>query len=250
MFNLPGSREICLWMSAVRADKSNAIQILNQHKLNLVLYPGGSAEIFETDGESSDTIIIARKGFIRLALQSGCDLVPTFVFGEKHAYHKLNLPEKFKKFMMETLRTPLIIFWGKFFTWLPLQHDNFFLSVVYGKPIRIEKAITEPTNQEVDALYEKFYGDIQALYEKYKDRYGYSEKERLVIRESCNERMPKPVQEIGRSNGNVEHIPLTNGNRVIPEFNGMPNGDVYPNNGYPSTNGMKNLSSAKLISAH
>lgn len=81
MFLLPGSREICLWMGAVRADRSNAIRILQTDKLNLLLYPGGSDEIFLTDPSSTETTIIARKGFIRLALQQGVDLVPSFVFG-------------------------------------------------------------------------------------------------------------------------------------------------------------------------
>lgn len=240
MFNLPGSREICLWMSAVRADKSNAVQILRKHKLNLVLYPGGSSEIFETDSESSDTVIIARKGFIRLAIQNGCDLVPTFVFGEKHAYHKLNLPEKFKKFMMDSLRTPLIIFWGKFFTWLPLQQDKFFLSVVYGKPIRVEKAEPEPSAEVVDAMYEKFYSEIKVLYEKYKERYGYSENERLIIREAHKE-------EKLRGNNNSRKNCNSNGQKTgtFSDSNRETvNGDSY-NNGY--SNGIQK-GTTKLIS--
>jgi len=207
MFMLPGSRELCLWLGAVRADKSNAVKMLQKHKYSLYLYPGGSAEIFETDSESRDTVIIARKGFIKLALQNGCDLVPSFVFGEKHAYHKLDIPQKVKSFMMDTFRTPLIIFWGRLYTWLPLVQDKFFLSVVYGKPIRIEKAIPEPSNEEVDALYERFYGDIRNLFDKYKTRYGYLDSERLIIREAHAEEKRRLIEDDHReiSNGNGVH---------------------------------------------
>lgn len=245
MFNVPGSRELCLWMSAVRADKSNAVQILHKHKLNLVLYPGGSSEIFETDSESKDTVIIARKGFIRLALQNGCDLVPTFVFREKHAYHKLNLPEKFKKFMMDTLRTPLIIFWGKFLTWLPLQQDKFYLSVVYGKPIRTEKAIAEPTQEEVDELYEKFYGEIKALYEKYKERYGYSKEERLIVREAHKEEKKRR-----NNNENKTQNGYSNGTHNSTADAKEEKGYVNSySNGNGTSNGIQN-GTTNLISVH
>ncbi|CAL8101517.1 unnamed protein product [Orchesella dallaii] len=246
MFNLPGSRELCLWMGAVRADKANAVQILEKHKLSLLLYPGGSSEIFETDSESTDTVIIARKGFIRLALQHGCDLVPSFVFGEKHAYHKLNLPEKFKKFMMETLRTPLIIFWGKFFTWLPLQQEKFYLSTIFGKPIRVEKAVAEPSEEEVNELYEQFYSEIRNLYEKYKERYGYGTTERLVIREAHKEEKPnKKAYQNGHANGNG----VSKSSTISPEKqpNGISNGNGYTN-GFAShaANGIQN-GGAKLV---
>jgi hypothetical protein len=210
MFNLPGSREICLWTGAVRADKSNAVRILQKHKLSLILYPGGSAEIFETDSESPDTVIIARKGFIKLALQNGCDLVPTFVFREKHAYHKLDIPAKVKSFMMDAFRTPLIIFWGRLYSWLPLVQDKFYLSVVFGKPIQVQKPISEPTDEQIDALYDKFYGEIKGLFEKYKTRYGYSETERLVIREAHAEEKPKMKKE-KQTNGHYQNG-ISNGN--------------------------------------
>lgn len=216
MFNLPGSREICLWTGAVRADKSNAVRILQKHKLSLVLYPGGSAEIFETDSESLDTVIIARKGFIKLALQNGCDLVPTFVFREKHAYHKLDIPAKVKSFMMETFRTPLIIFWGRFYSWLPLAQDKFYLSVVFGKPIQVDKPISEPTDEQINALYDQFYGEIKGLFEKYKTRYGYSETERLVIREAhAEEKSKKMKKETQTNNGHYQNgNGISNGNGI------------------------------------
>jgi hypothetical protein len=47
MFWLPGSREICLWMNAINAQKNVAINALKQY--SLMVYPGGSAEIFTTD---------------------------------------------------------------------------------------------------------------------------------------------------------------------------------------------------------
>jgi hypothetical protein len=52
----------------------------------------GSKEIFETDGSKKETVVYVRTGFIRMALRYGCDLVPVFVYGEKHCYHRCARP--------------------------------------------------------------------------------------------------------------------------------------------------------------
>ena len=78
---------------------------------------GGSDEIFETDPNSPVTTLIVRKGFIKLAVQTGCDLVPAFVFGEKWLYHRKPVSERVKNWFMRQLRMPLIVFWGRYFSW-------------------------------------------------------------------------------------------------------------------------------------
>jgi hypothetical protein len=82
MFYVPCARDICLWMGAVDASKKTADKVLSQSSplLSLMIYPGGSKEIFLTDPNSSITTIIARRGFIRLAIEHRCDIVPVFVF--------------------------------------------------------------------------------------------------------------------------------------------------------------------------
>jgi hypothetical protein len=177
MFWVPGSRELCLWMGAVDAAKKTAMRVLT--KFSLMIYPGGSAEIFLTDPESKITTLVARKGFIKLAIQSGVDIVPAFVFGEKWLYHRAHLPRFVQNFFMKTLRLPLIIFWGQWFTWLPLRRH---LSVVFGTPIHV-KQIDEPTVEQINAVYNTYITAIQDIFERYKKTYGYSEDESLVIKD-------------------------------------------------------------------
>jgi len=177
MFWIPGSREICLWMGAVDAAKSVALKVLKKH--SLMIYPGGSAEIFLTDPSSKQTVLVGRKGFVKLALQSGVDIVPTFVFGEKWLYHRAHLPRLVQNFFMKTLRMPLILFWGQWFTWMPLRRP---LSVVFGKPIPV-KQIDEPTDEQINEVYERYIEAIRDLFSRYKSSYGYGEDETLVIRE-------------------------------------------------------------------
>ena len=52
-----------------------------------MLIPGGTRELMLTDGQSSETklVLLGRKGFVKLAIQHGLQLVPGYCFGEKCA---------------------------------------------------------------------------------------------------------------------------------------------------------------------
>lgn len=50
-------------------------------------------------------------------MQLGSDLVPVFIFGEKRCYRRLNVPESVRDWLLRVLKIPLIIFWGRWFTW-------------------------------------------------------------------------------------------------------------------------------------
>ena len=97
MFRVPLCREICLWMGAVDAGRATASRALNEG-ISVVVYPGGSREIFDTDPNSTETKIYLtkRRGFVRLAMRHGADLVPVFVFGEKRCYRRLTSPSGFE----------------------------------------------------------------------------------------------------------------------------------------------------------
>lgn len=92
---------------------------------------------------------------------------------------------------MKYLRTPLIIFWGRWFTWLPF-HDNekTFLSVVFGEPIDVIQQ-DNPSDEYIEELWQKYIGQIETLYHTYKDRYGYPKDEVLLMKEARSETRKK-----------------------------------------------------------
>lgn len=54
---------------------------------NVALVPGGIAEMTAFEGPHVEVIrLLTRKGFIKLALQHGRDLVPVYAFGENRAF--------------------------------------------------------------------------------------------------------------------------------------------------------------------
>ena len=84
-------------MGAADAGRATASRVLDEG-ISVVVYSGGSREIFDTDPNSTETKIYLtkRRGFVRLAMRHGADLVPVFVFGEKRCYRRLNVPVGFE----------------------------------------------------------------------------------------------------------------------------------------------------------
>lgn len=177
MFFVPFCRDICLWMRAVDASRQTTEYNLEKGR-TVIVYPGGSKEIFETDGNKPDTIVYVRSGFIRMALKYGCDLVPVYVFGEKHCYYRWSPPELVRGFFLKTLKIPLIIFWGRFFTWMPFRTPQV---VVFGAPVPVQK-VDNPTDDQVNALHATYCAALQALYQEHKSEAGYAKNEMLIIR--------------------------------------------------------------------
>ena len=54
-----------------------------------VLVPGGALEALNADPNQIRLVLNRRKGFIKLALRFGSDLVPTFSFGETFIYDQV-----------------------------------------------------------------------------------------------------------------------------------------------------------------
>lgn len=86
----------------------------------------------------------------------------------------------------------------------------------------MEKVIPEPTDEQVDELYDQFYGEIRNLFNKYKGKYGYSENDTLVIKEAKAKSIsPKQVLTNGfSSRSEVNKKSVSNG---ISQTNGTDN---------------------------
>ena len=65
--------------------------------LAAVLVPGGALEALNSDEDKIRLVLNRRKGFIKLALRFGVNLVPTFSFGENFIYDQVKAEQGIEK---------------------------------------------------------------------------------------------------------------------------------------------------------
>lgn len=89
-FMIPGYRDLFLSTGACAATKEGMEALLEEPKgTAAVLVPGGALEAINSDPDKIRLVLNRRKGFIKLALRYGVDLVPTFSFGEAFVYDQV-----------------------------------------------------------------------------------------------------------------------------------------------------------------
>jgi 1-acyl-sn-glycerol-3-phosphate acyltransferase len=182
-FYAPFMRELFMMSGACAASARSLRHILtNQRKCEKKgqacgLIVGGAAESLEAFPGKYKLILKNRKGFVRMALQTGTSLVPVFSFGENDLFFSMPNPknsmlrrfqEKFKKWS----NFGLPMFWGRgifnySFGILPHRKP---IHTVIGKPIEVIK-IEEPTNEQVNQLHAKYIEELVHLFDEHKQYY-------------------------------------------------------------------------------
>ena len=88
-FWIPFWREILLNRGFVSADKKTICHILNQDTKNAVaVVVGGAKESLYAYPGKNTLVLKRRKGFAKIALETGASLVPVYAFGENNMYRQ------------------------------------------------------------------------------------------------------------------------------------------------------------------
>jgi hypothetical protein len=100
-FFVPFIRELWLWSSCVDASREVATKLLRDKNCSLFVYPGGEKEQIQTEYQKHKVFLSSRKGFVRLALKEGAELVPVYAFGESDLYHHSQFALGARKFLVK-----------------------------------------------------------------------------------------------------------------------------------------------------
>lgn len=140
-FNIPIWREFLLATGATTCAKRSLVNVLRRPGTCLVIAVGGAEEFHYMNEGTMDLVIEKRKGFAKLALETGASLVPVIGFGENELYSRLEHPilHKLNNFTQQVGRFAAPMFIGRFSTWMPKRSKLVTLGMVYffckGRPV-------------------------------------------------------------------------------------------------------------------
>lgn len=177
LFKMPVLRQFFALFNGIPADRKSMVNALNNGK-SVSVYPGGVAELFLSRPDQESIYIKRRKGFIRLALETGSHICPYYTFGNNLMYDVVS-DSKGKPGILSTMSRKLgasiILFYGRF--GLPIAKRVNVL-IVRGPAIVVDK-VSNPTQVQIDELHHKVIDEIQILFDKYKaiagEQHAYKE---------------------------------------------------------------------------
>ncbi|XKL69080.1 hypothetical protein PGB90_006849 [Kerria lacca] len=186
----PLTRDVLLAFGVCAASKEGITKILEGPPGNVcVVVVGGVAEALKSQPETYKLVLKNRKGFVKLALETGSSLVPVFSFGETNTYDQVS--GKWYLWLQHHLRSiiglPLIFIKGRsflfrLFTLLPYKRS---ITTVVGKPIKLPKE-KNPSQELIDKYHRIFVEEITNLFHKYKGKYDVNGENATLSIETTN----------------------------------------------------------------
>lgn len=189
-FRLPVYREYALRMGLASVSRESCENILSKGGRNgegmgraITIVIGGARESLEAQPGHLRLILRCRKGFVKLAIRTGADLVPVLAFGENEIYEQFDpqahpnvhrVQMLVKKFMGFTI--PLFHARGVFNYDVGMMPYRRPMNIVVGKPIQVVQS-KHPDPKYVDQVHKKYMEELQRLWDDWKDTFA---KERLA----------------------------------------------------------------------
>lgn len=156
----------------------------------ITIVVGGARESLDAQPHSLKLVLKRRKGFVKLAIRTGADLVPVLAFGENDLYdqvtsdshpfvHKMQM--LVKKCMGFTI--PLFHARGVFNYDVGLMPYRKSLNVVVGRPIKVVQSKRGELVDEgyVDEIHGLYVRELERIWEEWRERFEVDRRVELRI---------------------------------------------------------------------
>ncbi|KAF5839777.1 diacylglycerol acyltransferase [Dunaliella salina] len=156
------------WIGCLPASRSNFLHLIKRGTVGVIV--GGIAEMFMVDSKRERVKLVGRKGFVRVALEAGVDLVPVYYFGQSQVFCNYGPP--FLARLSRKWRVAMGVLVGRFFLPMPRPIPIY---LVHGKPIPVTQISPSDPGFEkaVDELHVKAVEAIKDLYMRHREEYGW-----------------------------------------------------------------------------
>ena len=135
---------------------------LQRRKGSVVLYVGGMVELFYSSSQKETVFLKKRKGFVKLALRTGADLIPVYLFGNTTSLEALKWP------VLATISrksgVSCTLFWGRWGLPLPKRVK---LTYARGRTLGLPH-IPDPTAADVEKYHALYVEKLVELFDRYK----------------------------------------------------------------------------------
>lgn len=141
------------------------------------LIVGGARETFYTQPYAYKCVIKKRRGFVRIALETGVSLVPALSFGENNVYEMIDLKQGFWRRFIEKVCIRYSDRVPAFYNGRGIFQQNYGLlphrrpiTTVIGAPMPLKKT-PNPSDDEIEQTFELFCSHLNELFETHKSKY-------------------------------------------------------------------------------
>eukprot|EP00584_Thalassiosira_punctigera_P004913 CAMPEP_0172530372 /NCGR_PEP_ID=MMETSP1067-20121228/4125_1 /TAXON_ID=265564 ORGANISM="Thalassiosira punctigera, Strain Tpunct2005C2" /NCGR_SAMPLE_ID=MMETSP1067 /ASSEMBLY_ACC=CAM_ASM_000444 /LENGTH=345 /DNA_ID=CAMNT_0013314565 /DNA_START=248 /DNA_END=1285 /DNA_ORIENTATION=+ len=182
IFSIPLLRHVYSWVGGIPVDKMTFLGRLHRGE-SFAFTPGGVHEVLMLNPEKPLDVVLylqKRKGFIKLALQTGSPVVPVFGFNLDGSYGYWFPRGSFMEKISRSLKMVPLVFWGRWFIPFGIPNPK-KIHVVIGPAIDVPKEGDSVTQESVDKYHSKFLEELEALFERHKHEAGYADRHLRII---------------------------------------------------------------------
>lgn len=199
-FRIPFYRDYALAMGLASVSKESIENLLSRGGHNnegmgraVTIVIGGARESLDAQPHHLKLVLNSRKGFVKIAIRQGADLVPVLAFGENELYEQVDSQKhpyihKFQNIVKKLMgfTVPLFHARGIFNYDVGLMPYRRAINIVIGKPIQVTQQGGAGTNGKVDEDYldqvhKAYVTELKALWDEHKDTFAKDRLDDLEI---------------------------------------------------------------------
>jgi 2-acylglycerol O-acyltransferase 2 len=175
LFWIPGYYHFMTWIGVQPASKKNFYRLLKKGWVAVIV--GGIAEMFMMRDDKEQIYLRERKGMVRMAVETGHDIVPIYHFGNTQV---LSFGPAWLKHLSRRLRASVGMMYGRFGLPIPRPAE---IMMACGPPVVAGPGMPKDHPdflRTVDEVHQQLVDAMQKLYDDHRGMYGWADRPLII----------------------------------------------------------------------